>query len=165
MLQALAPLASSLEVLDLSDNELGGTIPSHIKIFTKLKKLALHDMGLDGEICRTQQTCVVCLLKCFSCFTGELPKQLPVSLEVLNLGDYQTKTNNNKFTGGIPSEWGALTNLKKLTMTQCGLDGAICMSRPTFALWDMRITTFGVRLHSDERREDGTQDAADVAEA
>ena len=65
----------------------------------------------------------------FSCFTGELPKQLPVSLEVLNLGG--SLSNSNKFTGGIPSEWGALTNLKKLSMVACGLDGEICMFQHT----------------------------------
>ena len=46
---------------------------------------------------------------------------LPVSLEVFNLGDH--RQNTNKFTGGIPSEWGALTNLKELQMVACDLDG------------------------------------------
>ena len=52
---------------------------------------------------------------------GELPKQLSTSLEVLTLGEYDN--NTNKFTGGIPSEWGALTNLKSLKIVACGLDG------------------------------------------
>ena len=52
---------------------------------------------------------------------GELPKQLPTSLEVLTLGEYSD--NANKFTGGIPSEWSALTNLKSLKIVCCGLDG------------------------------------------
>ena len=47
---------------------------------------------------------------------------MPPSLEVLNLGD--NSQNNNKFTGGIPAEWGSLTNLKELKMVKCGLDGA-----------------------------------------
>ena len=38
------------------------------------------------------------------------------------MGD--NKVNNNKFTGGIPVEWGSLTNLKELKMVACGLDGA-----------------------------------------
>ena len=42
---------------------------------------------------------------------------MPPSLEVLNL-------SSNKFTGGIPSEWASLTNLKSLNMRNCGLDGA-----------------------------------------
>ena len=54
-------------------------------------------------------------------YAGPLPKVLPISLEVFNLGDYSN--NTNKFTGGIPSEWGALTNLKELKMVACGLDG------------------------------------------
>ncbi len=42
---------------------------------------------------------------------------MPVSLEDLDM-------SGNTFTGGIPAEWGSLTNLKKLTMDYCGLDGA-----------------------------------------
>ena len=50
MLQTLAPLASSLEVLVLQGNELGGAIPSDITIFTKLRTLDLSKTGLDGAI-------------------------------------------------------------------------------------------------------------------
>ena len=41
---------------------------------------------------------------------------MPVSLEVLNL-------SGGKFTGGIPTEWSSMTNLKELAMAGCGLDG------------------------------------------
>ena len=58
-----------------------------------------------------------------------MPKVLPISLEVFNLGDGWG--NTNKFTGGIPSEWGALTNLKELKMANCGLDGRPLSIRPT----------------------------------
>ena len=45
---------------------------------------------------------------------------MPPSLEELVLdGGLQP----HKFTGGIPSEWGSLTNLKKLSMQRCSLDG------------------------------------------
>ena len=54
---------------------------------------------------------------------GTLPSQLPLSLEVLTLGEQ--RVNSNKFTGGIPSEWGDLTNLKQLNLVDCGLDGAL----------------------------------------
>ena len=53
---------------------------------------------------------------------------LPTSLEVLDvsgLSDY----NPHKFTGGTPSEWGALTNLKELKMAYCGLDGKLLSIR------------------------------------
>ena len=52
---------------------------------------------------------------------------LPISLEVFNLGD--DWENTNKFTGGIPSEWGALANLKVLKMVACGLDGKLLSTR------------------------------------
>ena len=42
---------------------------------------------------------------------------MPPSLEVLDL-------SRNKFTGGIPAGWSSLSNLKKLDMRICGLDGA-----------------------------------------
>ena len=53
--------------------------------------------------------------------TGPLPKVMPVSLEILNLGD--NWRNINKFTGGLPAEWSWMTNLKELKMHNCGLDG------------------------------------------
>ena len=72
-----------------------------------------------------QHTCVI-FADIATCFAGELPKELPVSLEVLSLGEVDF--NTNKFTGGIPSEWGALTNLKKLKIVACDLDGEMCIS-------------------------------------
>ena len=48
-LRLLAPLASNLESLDLADNKLGGTITDDIAVFTKLTKLGLYDMGLEGK--------------------------------------------------------------------------------------------------------------------
>ena len=63
------------------------------------------------------------LLTTSNIFTGELPKQLPVSLEVLNLNGGVHSHDAHKFTGGIPFEWDALTNLKTLTLFNCSLDG------------------------------------------
>ena len=53
---------------------------------------------------------------------GVLPKDMPSSLEVLIL-------NENKFTGGIPTEWVSLTKLKTLNVAECGLDGT-CVVHP-----------------------------------
>ena len=47
-LPLLKPLASTLEVLDLSGNDLRGTITSDIEAFTKLTKLVLGGMRLEG---------------------------------------------------------------------------------------------------------------------
>ena len=68
---------------------------------------------------------------------------LPTSLEILDIsgGDvYTDGRDHHKFTGGIPPEWGALTNLKELKMARCGLDGAFGSTRsePDFVLiWSL----------------------------
>ena len=47
-LRLLAPLAPTLDKLDLGGNELGGTITDDIAAFTKLNELYLSEMGLEG---------------------------------------------------------------------------------------------------------------------
>ena len=47
---------------------------------------------------------------------------MPPSLEKLILSHGYGELN--KFSGGIPTEWSSLTNLKELNMAQCGLSGA-----------------------------------------
>ena len=49
---------------------------------------------------------------------------LPTSLEIIDISGGPSYYDHHKFTGGIPTEWGALTNLKQLEMARCGLDGA-----------------------------------------
>ena len=53
---------------------------------------------------------------------------MPPSLEKLILG--AIIGNSNKFTGGIPTEWSSLTNLKELNVTNCRLDGAFVCRHP-----------------------------------
>ena len=48
-LRLLAPLAPTLENLDFGFNKLGGAITDDIAAFTKLTKLDLRDMNLEGE--------------------------------------------------------------------------------------------------------------------
>ena len=47
-LRLLAPLAPTLEKLNLSLNKLGGTITDDIAAFTKLTELKLYGMNLEG---------------------------------------------------------------------------------------------------------------------
>ena len=49
---------------------------------------------------------------------------MPMSLKVLNLSGGVTIGVPHKFTGGIPTEWSSLTNLKELNVANCGLSGA-----------------------------------------
>ena len=51
---------------------------------------------------------------------------MPVSLEILDLQGGRRK--QHKFTGGLPPEWGSMTNLKELRMVACGLDGECLVS-------------------------------------
>ena len=52
-LQLLKPLASTLEKLDLSNNELGGMLTEDISAYGKLAELRLSGMGIGGAcVCR-----------------------------------------------------------------------------------------------------------------
>ena len=120
----LSPLAN-LEVLALSHNKLGGRFTAEVAAFAKLKELMLFNMGIGGKIGSTRTEWLRILFTIHKPFlAGQLPKHLPLSLETLQLGpDNSYWENNNKFDGGIPAEWGGLTNLKKLNVMKCGLDG------------------------------------------
>ena len=43
---------------------------------------------------------------------------------ILDLSGGYYRVEAHKFTGGIPAEWSSMTNLKELSMANCGLDGA-----------------------------------------
>ena len=47
----LAPLAPTLEKLNIAGNALGGTITAEIVVFTKLTELDLRYMNLKGAVC------------------------------------------------------------------------------------------------------------------
>ena len=47
-IKLLSPL-TELEELNLGENKLGGAITADVAVFTKLKRLILFDMRLDGK--------------------------------------------------------------------------------------------------------------------
>ena len=64
--------------------------------------------------------------------SGKLPRVMPFSLEQLVLdGGYGN--DEHKFAGGIPAGWASLTNLQKLSMARCGLDGKY--GCPNSSIW------------------------------
>ena len=65
-LKLLAPLAN-LEELSLGGNALCGTITADVEVFTKLKKLDLHGMGLDGKRLSTRSERLRMLLTFMFC--------------------------------------------------------------------------------------------------
>ena len=119
-LKLLAPLAN-LEELSLGGNALGGTITVDMEVFTKLKKLDLHGMSLDGKrlSIRSERLngSLTCNLVC-AC-TGELP------LEIIRMkakGVQVDLSRNAGFT--LPSNIGELGgDITKLDLSNCSLIG------------------------------------------
>ena len=87
--------------------------------------LKMTRCGLGGafDSTRTRTEPVRTLLTFCLLFAGELPKEPPVSLEVLKTSGVWN--NPHESTGGIPHERGALANLKELEMRFCGLDSKL----------------------------------------
>ena len=102
-----------------------GELPKELGNLVNLTKFIAWGNGFTGTIvCPSIHALYVLLTFLF--FAGELPKHLPLSLETLQLGpDHAFQDNSNKFEGGIPAEWGSLTNLKKLNVAKCGIGGEL----------------------------------------
>ena len=96
-------------------------MPKELGKLVNLKVFNAHNNELRGGLSTRSERFIFATEIDVAFYAGPLPKVLPISLEVFNVGD--NFGNTNKFTGGIPSEWGALTNLKSLQMVACGLDG------------------------------------------
>ena len=94
-----------------------------MEVFTKPKKLTSFDLGPGGTIssARTGRWIFATKLMLLYGCAGPLPKVLPTSLGILNLAGGNTYYGDggwryqapHKSTGGIPPEWGALTNLNQ----------------------------------------------------
>ena len=102
----------------------GFTLPANIgQLGDDITVLDLSYCSLRGPLSTRTELLRILLTIC-ALFAGELPKHFPLSLETLQFGpDEAWHGNSNKFEGGIPAEWGSLTNLKKLNVMKCGLDG------------------------------------------
>ena len=132
--------------LDLSDNELNGTIPSELGHLTYLEVLYLSENQLSGSI--PSEISVLSNLIELSLWTNELTGPIPpelgrlANLEILHLGKNELSGAippelgnlthlerlglfSNKLTGVIPAELGDLTNLEWLSLTENRLSGPI----------------------------------------
>ncbi|KAJ4839708.1 hypothetical protein Tsubulata_012688 [Turnera subulata] len=113
----------SLEHLDLAQNLLTGTLPATLPDLPNLKFLDLTGNNFSGDIPDTfgrfQKLEVISLV--YNLFDGVIPPFLGniSTLKMLNL-------SYNPFTPGrIPAEFGNLTNLEILWLTECNLVGEI----------------------------------------
>ena len=122
MLQTLEPLASSLEVLIISGNELGGAITADdVAVFNKLKELEMACCGLDGKLRSIRSERLngssTCNLVC-AC-TGELPLEI-IRMKAKGVQVYLSR--NAGFT--LPSNIGELGgDITKLDLSDCSLTG------------------------------------------
>ena len=134
--------AKGVEVY-LSGNEPGFTLPPNIgELGDDITVLNLSYCSLTGSLSIRSERFIFATEIDVAFYAGPLPKMLPISLEVFHLGDNFRKTN--KFTGGIPSEWGALTNLKELKIVACGLDGKPLRTRSERVICVLIIALFAV---------------------
>ncbi len=112
---------TSLETLDLSDNRLSGTIPN-LSALTSLTTLDLGDNQVSGTIPAwlSALTSLTTLDLGDNQVSGTIPDwqgSLP-SLTTLDLGD-------NRLTGPIPEDWDALNQLEVLYLNDNQLSGTI----------------------------------------
>ena len=113
---------SYLEALYLSENQLSGTIPPALGILSNLVELGLWDNELTGtippELGRLANLEVMYLGN--NQLSGAIPIELGNLTNLEDLGLY-----SNKLTGVIPVELGNLTNLEWLSLTENRLSGPI----------------------------------------
>lgn len=111
-----------VESLDLSENNLEGSLPTEISNLANLELLNLRHNQLEGNIpihLRHLSNLITLNLQ-HNNLAGTIPLELTqlTTLEHLEIG-------GNPLTGNIPSEIGSLTNLKTLGIRQTLISGTI----------------------------------------
>jgi hypothetical protein len=113
---------SNVITLDLSSNQLSGSIPAEIGSLTKLEWLDLSLNQLSGPIQATigRLTSLIDLELSSNQLSGPIPAEIGdlASLEWLSL-------SSNQLSGSIPIEIGSLTSLQNLYLSSNRLSGTI----------------------------------------
>ncbi|EHA8590289.1 putative leucine-rich repeat receptor-like protein kinase [Cocos nucifera] len=103
----------SLTNLNLSFNQLNGTIPPTIATLFKLSSLDLTE-----ELGRPRNLVFVKLAR--NLLTGEIPKNASMLASL-----YQLDLSNNKLSGEVPKDMGKLSNLEILDLSKNNLSGRV----------------------------------------
>jgi len=111
-----------LEYLYLSENQLKGTIPSALSALTNLIELSLWSNELTGPI--PPELGRLANLESLYLGDNELSGTIPTELSNLTNLEY-LGLNSNRLTGIIPVELGNLTNLELLSLMENRLSGPI----------------------------------------
>jgi Leucine-rich repeat (LRR) protein len=113
---------TELTMLHLFTNQLSGAIPAQIGQLTKIISLYLHQNQLTGiipaEIGQLTKTTTLLL------YANQLTGQIPAQIGQLTQLQYLSLTNNN-LSGLIPAEIGQLTKLQSLLLNNNQLSGTI----------------------------------------
>ena len=111
-----------LEYLYLSENQLSGTIPSALSVLSNLIELSLRSNELTGTI--PPELGRLANLEVLYLWDNELSGTIPTELgNLANLEELSLYSN--ELTGEIPAELGDLINLKLLSLTENRLSGPI----------------------------------------
>ncbi|MGZ8867849.1 MAG: fibronectin type III domain-containing protein, partial [Thermoanaerobaculia bacterium] len=112
----------TLQLLDLGDNPIGGTIPPQIAEMPNLTALGLYEAELTGEIPIElwRMSALVELLLRGNELTGSIPSQVSAlrNIEYLSIEE-------NQLSGAIPLELTTLTNLVQLWLGFNEFEGSI----------------------------------------
>ena len=108
--------------LDMTWNNLSGSLPAEIGNLTWLEGMLFYGSGISGELPATiaNMTSLVNLWVGGNQLSGEIPAWLGGMTNLQGLG-----LQSNPFTGSIPPELGNLTNLKMLLLNHIGLTGEV----------------------------------------
>jgi Leucine-rich repeat (LRR) protein len=122
----ISQLGKTLEELWLNDNQLGGPIHFYLSAIRSMKKLIWLDLS-QNQISGTIPTDLTCLANLVGLFldnnqiSGTIPSEIGTTLKSMEYIFLQ----NNKLYGTIPSEFGQLSLLQAILMQENRLTGTI----------------------------------------